>query len=399
MNRRFYARFIVIVWVVVLASYFYMEFKSDRKHITEIAVKQATGTLQELNEIAIWNMGYENVYVEVSKKTPPNLWIKPSATTTDGRRLSKVSFPTMLTQISSIKSHEYGVETHTSSLMPMTPENNPDPWEREALENLDKGEGFQLAFLKDANGLHIFRYMKPVYVEEACLNCHAEQGYSIGDVRAGYTATIPVEDLVENSNEHLRGLALLLAILGAMGAGMAVLIEKQYLRDQTHIAHLNEMSIADELTGLNNRRVFLTLAQQQLKYAERHKLKALLLFIDLNKFKQINDIYGHKEGDAVLIRMAGILQNSYRESDIVGRFGGDEFVVLAMGISAEHTNLMIGRLQKKVERDNEAHNVPYELSISIGIAEWDPENPKMLELLIIQADEEMYDDKQSKNRV
>jgi len=180
-----------------------------------------------------------------------------------------------------------------------------------------------------------------------------------------------------------------------MGAGprSVNLIGRAHKRDQRHILELNELSIADELTGLNNRRGFLTLAQQQLKYAERHKLKALLLFIDLNKFKQINDTFGHKEGDAVLIRMARILQNNYRESDIVGRFGGDEFVVLALGTSAEHTNLMIGRLQEKVDRDNEKHDVPYELSISIGIAEWDPENPKMLELLIIQADEEMYVDK------
>ncbi len=305
----------------------------------------------------------------------------------------------MLRQISSIKFCEHGIVTHISSLLPLNTANTPDPWERKALENLEKGGKFQMAFLKDDNGHDIFRYMKPVYIEKACLNCHAMQGYKIGDVRAGYTATIPVGKLLRNSYEHLWQVAAILAILGAMGLGVAVLIEKQYLRDQTHMEQLSEMSIADELTGLNNRRGFLALAQQQLKYAERHKLKALLMFIDLNKFKQINDTYGHKEGDAVLIRMARILQNSYRDSDIVARFGGDEFVVLAMGTSTEHSNLMIGRLQEKVDRDNEAHDVPYELSISIGIAEWDPENPKMLELLIIEADEKMYADKSVKNRV
>ncbi len=400
MNRRFYARSVAIVWTAVLAAFFYSESRDDRKHITQIATEQATGVLHKLEEVALWNLGYEGVYVEMSKHTPPSLRVKPGATTTtDGRRLSRILFPTMMTQVSSISACEHGIKTHTASLKALNPLNNPDPWERKALENLEKGEKFQMAFLKDDQGGNIFRYMKPVYIEEICLNCHAVQGYKIGDVRAGYTATIPVDRLIKNSYEHLWQIGAILAILGAMGVGVAVLIEKRYLSDQTHMEQLSEMSIADELTGLNNRRGFLTLAQQQLKYAERHKLKALLMFIDLNRFKQINDTYGHKEGDAVLIRMAKILQNNYRESDIVARFGGDEFVVLAMGTSAEHTNLMVGRLQEKVDRDNEAHDDPYELSISIGIAEWDSADPKMLELLIIEADEKMYLDKQGRNRV
>ncbi len=185
----------------------------------------------------------------MSKNTPPDLWVNPGTTiTTDGRRLAQITFPAMIRLVSSVKSIEHDVKTHISSLKAVNPINNPDPWERKALENLEKGEKFQMAFLKDDNGRDILRYMKPVYIERACLNCHEVQGYKIGDVRAGYTATIPVGGLVRNVNKRLWKLGAILAILGAMGLGVTVLVEKQFLRDQTHMEQLNEIRQAP--TGL-----------------------------------------------------------------------------------------------------------------------------------------------------
>ena len=394
MDRRFYARLIAVVWTVALSIFFYMDVRNEKKHLIEIAQKQAIGAIHEMEEIKEWNTSYDAVYVVQSRHTPDNLRVNPGVVTTrDGQRLSQVIFPKMWTQLSSIKLYINEVETHTSSLKAVNPANEPDPWETGGLLSFEDGARSYKSFETTDDGRRVFKYMQPIYVEESCLNCHAVQGYELGDVRAGITAIIPVDKLMENSNKHIWQVGAILVILAALGVGVAVIVERQHLTDQVHIDQLNEMAIADELTGLNNRRGFLSLAQQQLKYAERSDQKATLLFVDLNRFKEINDLYGHKEGDAVLVRLAGILTATFRGSDIVARFGGDEFVVLALDTAESSDRIMIDRLEAHINEDNARSDAPYELSLSIGTAEFDPTQPKMLELIILEADEKMYEDK------
>ena len=93
---------------------------------------------------------------------------------------------------------------------------------------------------------------------------------------------------------------------------------------------LHTISLTDELTGLCNRRGFITLAGQQLKIAARTKKDMLLFFADLDKMKHINDTLGHQAGDIALVEAAAILKEVFRESDIMGRMGGDEFAILAI---------------------------------------------------------------------
>lgn len=93
---------------------------------------------------------------------------------------------------------------------------------------------------------------------------------------------------------------------------------------------LYALSFRDELTGLYNRRGFITLARQQLKIASRMNKGMLLLFADFDELKRINDIFGHKAGDRALLGVSDILKGIFRESDIIARIGGDEFVVLAV---------------------------------------------------------------------
>jgi PAS domain S-box-containing protein len=92
---------------------------------------------------------------------------------------------------------------------------------------------------------------------------------------------------------------------------------------------MQTMSLTDELTGLYNRRGFMTLAEQQLKVAKRERVSVVLLFIDVDGMKAANDHLGHQEGDALLIAAARVLRKSFREADLVGRLGGDEFAVLS----------------------------------------------------------------------
>jgi diguanylate cyclase (GGDEF)-like protein len=173
-----------------------------------------------------------------------------------------------------------------------------------------------------------------------------------------------------------------------------------YHRDITERKRLEEalhvLSITDELTGLHNRRGFLVLAQQQMKVAERTKKDMTLFFADLDKMKYINDTLGHQEGDKALIKIASILKEVFRESDIIGRMGGDEFAVLAIDTIGETSEVPMKRLYTILEVYNRTEGRKYQLSLSVGIAHYDPEHPSSLDELIAQADVLMYEKKRNK---
>ena len=160
--------------------------------------------------------------------------------------------------------------------------------------------------------------------------------------------------------------------------------ELQEVNDQLRTAYeqieeqslkLKELALVDELTGLNNRRGFLTLAEHQLKVADRSSSTLTLLFLDLDNFKSINDTLGHAEGDKVLVSAAEILRNTFRQSDILGRFGGDEFVVLITDENDTNENSLKARLEKGLNEFNSRRVSGYSISISVGIAHRGPEFP------------------------
>jgi diguanylate cyclase (GGDEF)-like protein len=157
------------------------------------------------------------------------------------------------------------------------------------------------------------------------------------------------------------------------------------------------LSLTDELTGLYNRRRFFVLAEQGLKVAVRTKKRPLLLFIDMDDLKWINDHYGHTEGDQALIVFAEILKKTFRESDIVARIGGDEFVVLSE-TGDENGEILMTRLYENIRDYNVKGSQRYTLSISVGTAQFDPEYPISIDELLSKADALMYAQKRRKRK-
>lgn len=167
--------------------------------------------------------------------------------------------------------------------------------------------------------------------------------------------------------------------------------EQKRLEQQLHT-----MSLTDELTGLYNRRGFITLSGQQLKIAERTKKGMLLFFADLDRMKDINDTLGHQAGDMALVEVAAIFKEVFRESDIIGRIGGDEFAVLAIDAADEAWEILTDRLQKTLDNYNRPEGRSYTLSLSIGTVHYNPERPCSLDELMAQADTLMYEKKRTK---
>jgi len=167
--------------------------------------------------------------------------------------------------------------------------------------------------------------------------------------------------------------------------------EKKQLEEQ-----LQAMSLVDELTKLYNRRGFFTIAEQQVLIASRTMKEMLFFFIDLDRMKWINDNLGHKEGDDALIRTSAILKDTFREADVIGRIGGDEFAVLAVGTNDMSAEVLKKRLLEKIEAYNAQGDSKYQLSFSIGVAIYNPERPSSIDELMAVADELMYEEKRNK---
>jgi diguanylate cyclase (GGDEF)-like protein len=158
---------------------------------------------------------------------------------------------------------------------------------------------------------------------------------------------------------------------------------------------LRTLALLDELTGLYNRRGFFSFGEQLLKLANRTKRGLTLIFADLDNLKWINDYHGHNTGDKSLRCMATVLKDTFRGSDVLGRLGGDEFVVLALEAGQDKIDLLRKRLQKSLKVAECKKHIQCSVSLSFGIAYYNPEKPCSLEELIKKADLLMYEEKRT----
>ncbi len=165
------------------------------------------------------------------------------------------------------------------------------------------------------------------------------------------------------------------------------------------LENMRRMSFVDELTGLLNRRGFHSLALQHIKIAQRSDRELILFFADLDGLKQINDNFGHTEGDRALKTIASIMKSTLRSSDLIARFGGDEFTILAIDAPQHNIENILARLRYQLEKSNQS-NQHYQLALSIGVAKFDPQkSAKDIDKMLAQADRALYEEKRKKNRI
>jgi two-component system cell cycle response regulator len=159
---------------------------------------------------------------------------------------------------------------------------------------------------------------------------------------------------------------------------------------------LRDLSLTDELTMLRNRRGFITLCGQYLELVRSHRTKSglVLAYADIDGLKHINDRFGHQEGSRAIVDAAEILKKSCRRSDIVGRIGGDEFTMLAVG--TDGANEITCRIEENIRSHNAEGKRPYKLSLSLGVTRIEPGSTASIEELLAKADQAMYVHKNEK---
>jgi diguanylate cyclase (GGDEF)-like protein len=168
------------------------------------------------------------------------------------------------------------------------------------------------------------------------------------------------------------------------------------LRDITEDVML---SITDSLTGIYNRRFINEFLQKEIERSRRNKRNLSIVICDIDEFKKINDTYGHPAGDNVLKTFSDILTNRLRKSDVVGRYGGDEFVIILPETTHESSELIVSRIRTDVENAeiSVANNIKVKMSASFGIADF-PEDGTSADDLLVKSDSNLYLQKQKNGR-
>jgi len=180
-------------------------------------------------------------------------------------------------------------------------------------------------------------------------------------------------------------------------------LETYRLRKESDVAQkkLAEMATRDQLTGLYNRRYFMEALEREVARAERYEPDLVLCMMDLDHFKRINDTYGHPAGDMVLSEIGSKLKECIRESDLICRYGGEEFAVILPNTQPEKARIVCERFRELVAGHKFIHNPSeFHITLSIGIASYDRGTDQSPLEFIDAADQALYQAKSAgRNRV
>ena len=171
--------------------------------------------------------------------------------------------------------------------------------------------------------------------------------------------------------------------------GLAVTVRDISTRKRDEL-RLRKACLTDDLTRLYNRRGFMALAEQHLRIARRQGTDAVVMYIDMDDFKQLNDCHGHATGDRALVAVSRLLQNTVRDCDVIARMGGDEFTILAIDADAMGARAIQKRLNEQLALLNASGELPMALSLTVGHTRVRPGDTASMSELLARADQLMY---------
>lgn len=533
------------------------EFSDIDEHVQSIAQERGGVLFRMIELTRLWNAEHGGVYVPVTPDTQPNPYLKHprrDLSTQDGQQLTMVNPAFMTRQIAEIAEKTDGVHFHITSLKPIRPANAADAWEVSALQAFEAGQAKdRLELIRTPDRVY-HRFMAPLYVQQACLNCHAEQGYRLGDVRGGISIDMPADVplaladrqrwsvlwkyglvaaavglllhwVLRQTYRHLDELHALgqqqEALIAERTQSLSVinerlrleLLERERARQRLKIAatvvenaaegvivtdadnriievnpafsritgYLAEdvlghnprilasgrhdlafyqgmwqalqraghwegeiwnrrrdgsvypqwLSITcvpaasdcaergqhvatftditqrkeleawwrhqaqtDPLTDLPNRSLFLDRLTMALNQAQRYQETFALLYLDLDRFKEVNDTMGHAAGDELLIEASRRLLQAVRDSDTVARLGGDEFAIILTKLqSQQEAQDIAGRIVEALSQPFTLNDGLARVSASVGLAFY-PQHADDVHALVQAADRALYAMKQ-----
>jgi diguanylate cyclase (GGDEF)-like protein len=394
----------VVISVFIASIFLFLENNTTR--LMHLRVReQAVTYLDLINHTKQWNYDYGGVYVEKKNGVKSNIYlqklgINPDLQCANDRVLTIRNHAIMTAEISHRSEQTEGAKFRLTSLWPLDPANTPDAVELDALKQFSKGKPEHYELITDSTPPY-FRYISPLYAESSCLGCHTGHAIRQGDILGVISISIPIQDLLRETR-HTRLIILLSAVL-LIGLLIAItyFMTLSLARDLKNAqARLQTLALTDELTGLNNRRQVMARLEEEFQRAVRLGESICLISLDIDHFKDINDTYGHPFGDLVLRRVAERIQGSIRTYDIVGRVGGEEFLVVAPASPAQEAVSLAERIISAISKEIVGKGaVRVMVTASAGVAVISP-NDTDIEDLIRRADLALYQAKEEgRNRV
>lgn len=247
-RSRPYWLILLLLWTLAVGFSLQSHLRDIQSHSQSVVTEGARNMFRMVLLTRLWNSGHGGVYVLVDERTQPNPYLKhPQRDITDhlGRTLTLINPAYMTRLIGELAHQDKGVVFHLTSLKPINPANTPDDWERAALDSFESGwkefKGFETTV---SDGL-VYRYMAPLMVVEACLQCHAAQGYKLGDVRGGISITQGYAPILEAARpSEVQGLLMHGAVYFLMLAICWWLLEQLRRRWLELVGKIEEVEMA-----------------------------------------------------------------------------------------------------------------------------------------------------------
>ncbi|HID68903.1 MAG TPA: DUF3365 domain-containing protein, partial [Desulfobacterales bacterium] len=221
-------------WTLLIGLLLFWNFNNPRETEILLAENDARVSWEKDVLFRLWSAKHGGVYVPVSENTPPNPYLKvPNRDVTIGGRAYTLMNPAYITrQVYEMEKESPSIQGHITSLNPIRPENIADPWEKKALLAFEKGQR-EYKELVQINGKPFVRLMRPFITKQACLRCHAEQEYKVGDVRGGISINVPMNrfELQYKSSAQ----TLWIAFLGIWFAGFSIISVMNWVNRGMHI--------------------------------------------------------------------------------------------------------------------------------------------------------------------
>jgi diguanylate cyclase (GGDEF)-like protein len=391
---------------LVVAGIFFFLYTQTNNLLIQRVREQAITYSDLIMHTKSWNFDYGGVYVEKKRGTESNIYLKqlginPDVQAESGRVFTVRNHAIMIDEISRLSERRDGTRFRNVSLTPLNPSNTPDSFEQAALGAFN-GNAREYYRIQRTNGQPpVFRYALPLYTEQTCLECHSNGINKIGSVLGVTSISIPMATLEkETGRNRLITIAAATVTIGLLIAVVCLLTWKLMIRLDETQKHLMVMATTDSLTGLANRRQIMKRLDEEYERSSRQGTPLCVATLDIDHFKQINDTYGHPFGDQVLREIAQRMQQSVRRYDIVGRIGGEEFLVVSPGSSLQDTVTMTERLREDVSSSGISMGTStVHVTISAGVALLGPADNSVGSILK-RADTALYKAKHSgRNRV
>lgn len=330
--KKYLTSIFLILCLIILSVFLGFSYKANSL-IKEQLQRQGQAFFQEVVLTRQWVAQHGGVYVKLTPEMEVNPYLlkvpdlKVLVTDTNGD-VYTLKNPALVTrEISSLADQNGLFKFHITSLKPLNPNNKADNFEREALNKFEQGLTEYSTYIKQGEDV-TFRYMAPLKTTETCLRCHEFQGYQQGDVRGGISVSIPATGMIAQMEENR--IWLIASALGIvlLISGIIIYISRAFIKDLRQAEKkLIKMASLDFLTGLINRREAYSRLARTCARSDRSDKAIGILLMDIDHFKQVNDVHGHSVGDMVLKTLANCMLEQLRDYDIICRFGGEEFLV------------------------------------------------------------------------